>query len=314
VYGFHDIPDERKVHKEKVPTMGGLAIFTSVWAVVLLLDVLGVYTFGHIIFRILSVSLTLFIIGLVDDVRGVSAKFKFLLQIIAGALFFIWNRNNTVILFDNVIMTNTFFTILSVVWFTLIINSINFVDGLDGLSSGVSVILASALLIFSFVIGKEYISILLLSMIGSLLAFLLFNFYPAKIFMGDTGSLFVGGIFSMSVVLLVYHQLDKWPAYVMLFTYPIMDVFLAIIRRTIKKKPLFKPDSRHIHHIIKGCSPKHTRSVLVIYLLNLVYALLAIIYFFLGGISIIVIYLVFSVFLLLIFGYRMLAVKEVKCL
>lgn len=313
VYGFHDIPDERKVHKEKVPTMGGLAIFASVWTVILLLDITGIFTFGHIVFRVLSVSLALFIVGLVDDVKGVSAKLKFILQIIAGALFFIWNRNNTVVLFDNLLLTNIMLTSFSVLWFALVINSINFVDGLDGLSSGVSIIIASVLLIFSFVIAKEYISLLLISLIASLCAFLIFNFYPAKIFMGDTGSLFIGGIFSMSVMLLVYHQIDKWFAYVILFTYPIMDVGLAIVRRIALKKPLFMPDSGHIHHVIKGKNISHSKSVLTIYLLNLVYAMLSLLYFFIPGAAVVLIYAGYTIFLSTVFLRRMLKSGDEKC-
>ncbi len=304
-FGFHDVPDGRKVHKENIPTMAGLAIFISLWLTIFFLDIFRIFPIHYIIFRIFAVSIALFILGLVDDVKGVSAKLKFIIQILAGSLFFIWNNNNGVMYFNNIFLTNIILIILSAFWFALIVNGINFIDGLDGLGAGVSIILALALYVISYLSGIPYIGYIALALIGSLVGFIIFNFYPAKIFMGDTGSLFIGGIFSMSVILLVYHSMDKWFCFVILFTYPIIDVLLSIIRRYLRKQSIFSPDNRHIHHIVKGKHTNQRKAVIVIYIFNAVYAALAVLYFIYFNPIVPVIYGIYTLLIIIYFLYKM---------
>jgi UDP-GlcNAc:undecaprenyl-phosphate GlcNAc-1-phosphate transferase len=160
------------------------------------------------------------------------------------------------------------------------------------------------------VIGKTYISYIILSCIGALSAFLFFNFYPAKIFMGDTGSLFLGSLFSMVVMLLMYHIPENWIPFIILFTYPFLDLLLSVVRRFLGKKNIFAPDRLHIHHIIKGNDGKHIKSVLVIYSMNLFYAILSLLIFFLKLKSLYVLYFVSVIIVSLYFLKKML--KKMK--
>lgn len=308
-FGFHDVPDGRKVHKENIPTMAGLAIFISLWLTIFILDIFRIFPIHDIIFRVFAVSIALFVLGIVDDVKGVSAKLKFMIQIIAGTLFFIWNNNNSVILFVNPAVSGIIFAFLSAFWFALLVNGINFIDGLDGLGAGVSIILSIAVYVIAYLSGIHYLSYINLALIGSLAGFIIFNFYPAKIFMGDTGSLFIGGIFSMSSILLVYHSLDRWFTFVILFTYPIIDVLLSILRRFIRKQNIFAPDNRHIHHIVKGEDVNQKKAVITIYALNVIYAIMAVAYFISFNAAIPILYGIYTAFLIIYFLYRMLKSK-----
>jgi len=300
-YGFHDVPDnDRKIHTENIPTLGGLAFFASVWGSVILLDASGITPLEKVILRMITVSLFFIFIGILDDVKGVSAKLKLFIQLFAGTLFFLWNKNDLAIIYGNLILTNTVLTFVSAIFFALVINSINFVDGLDGLCAGISIILSIPLFIFSLVIGKFYISYILLSTVGALIAFLIFNFYPAKIFMGDTGSLFLGSLFSMVIMILMYHVPEEWLSFLILFSYPMLDLFLSVGRRILGRKKIFAPDKLHIHHIIKGNDGKHIKSVLIIYSLNLYFAILSVLSFFLNLHSLYFLYFV-SVFLLFLY-------------
>lgn len=304
-HGFHDLPNERKVHILKVPTMGGVGIFGAVWITMIVLNAADIIASDKTTLRLLSVSTLFFVIGIIDDVRGISAKSKFLAQIVAGAVFFLWNKNDLAILFDNIFFTNLTLTIFSMFLFAVIINSINFVDGLDGLCGGISLIFSIVLLVYSILIGKTYISFLLLAMIGSLVSFLLFNFYPAKIFMGDTGSLFLGSMFSMIIMLLAYHVVEGGFVFAVLFTYPIMDLVLSVARRVISGKNLFKPDKNHMHHILMGNRVKHNTVVMFIYLLNIIFAGFSLLMFLFLKWYIVAAYIIFSISLFCYFLYKM---------
>ncbi len=306
-YGFHDIPDnDRKIHTENIPTLGGLAFFTSVWGSVILLDASGITPLEKVVLRMITISLFFIFVGILDDVKGVSARLKLFIQLFAGTLFFLWNKNDLAIIYGNLILTNTLLTFVSAFFFALVINSINFIDGLDGLCAGISTILSIPLFIFSLVIGKFYISYILLSTIGALLAFLIFNFYPAKIFMGDTGSLFLGSLFSMIIMILMYHIPEEWFSFLILFTYPILDLLLSVVRRFLGKKNIFAADKLHIHHIIKNDDGKHIKSVIIIYSLNLYFAILSILSFFFKLQSLYFLYFISVTLLFFYFLKRML--------
>lgn len=302
-FGFHDIPDRRKVHLEKVPTMGGVGLFGATWISMIVLNAASVAEADSSTLRLLSTSTLFFIIGMIDDVRGISAKSKFLFQVFAGAFFFLWNRNDLAILFNNIIFTNLTLTIFSAFLFAVVINGMNFIDGLDGLCAGVSVILSSVLLFYASLTGRAYLVFLTASMMGALIGFLIFNFYPAKIFMGDTGSLFLGSMFSMIILLLSYHLTESWYAFVILFTYPLLDISLAVSRRIIARKTLFAPDRNHIHHVLMGDRQSHTRAVLYIYGINFVFAVLSVFSFLMPSLLVFAAYGAFSLFL---YGYFLL--------
>ena len=309
-FGVHDIPNGRKIHTEQIPTLGGLGIFIAVWVTMIIMDIVGVIEFNTIIFRIFTISITMFIMGIIDDVRGLSAKQKFTVQIIAGGTFFLWNNANTIIVFSNPILSAMIFTLISMLLFTIMTNSVNFIDGLDGLCAGVSIIFSIALFIFASHIGNEYVRLLNLVMIGALLGFSIFNFYPAKIFMGDTGSLFLGGIFTMNAIVLVYRSPDKWISFIMLFSYLFIELSLTVLRRIIKGNRMFSADKMHIHHILKGEKRDQRPAVITIYLINIVFCFLSVMYFMTSNIIILFVYIVYVIVLSLVFFNKMLKLRE----
>lgn len=297
-FGVHDVPNGRKIHTEHIPTLGGLGIFIAVWLTVIMLDIFNIMDFKQIIFRIFAVSIAMFIMGIIDDVKGLSAKHKFTVQIISGALFFLWNNNNAVVLLGNPILSTIIFTILSMIFFTIMTNAVNFIDGLDGLCGGVSIIFSLTLIFFAVNIGNDYLKFLDLAVAGALFGFIIYNFYPAKIFMGDTGSLFLGGIFTMNAIIMIYLSPDKMPAFIILFTYLFIELGLTVIRRIIRHTNLFSADKSHIHHILKGSSADQRPAVIIIFLLNIFYSVIAALYFMTSSIFYIYIYMAYTLLLI----------------
>lgn len=293
-YGIHDIPNGRKIHKERIPTMGGLAIFSTIWIVMFGLDIAGIVAFENIMFKIFAVSIAFLIVGMIDDIVGLTAKFKFIVQMSSGIAFFFWINNNTIVLFHDILLSNIILAFLFLFFFTFMSNSINFTDGMDGLCAGISIIYSITLFIIAQNTGCIYAAYLLIAQIGALFGFIMFNYYPAKIFMGDTGSLFLGSIFTMVSIILIYFRPDIVLAFIIIFTYLIIDVMLAVIRRLIMHKNIFKADKLHIHHIIDNRLRRQKVSVLIIYLINAVFAVLGILYYYTGQLYLVVIYLIFA--------------------
>ena len=244
--------------------------------------------------------------GVIDDVNGLSAKQKFIVQILAGAVFFIWNNTNSVVIFTNPLISVLIFTFLSMLFFTVMTNAVNFIDGLDGLCGGVSIIFSIALVIFAMNIGNDYLKFLNLSVIGALFGFIIFNFYPAKIFMGDTGSLFLGGIFTMNAIIMIYLSPDKFISFIMLYSYLFIELGLTVMRRIIKRTKIFSADKSHIHHILKGGNADQRKAVVIIYAINAVFALLSVLYFTFSNIAYIFVYIAYTLILLVFFSIKML--------
>ncbi|MFA7064433.1 MAG: MraY family glycosyltransferase, partial [Bacilli bacterium] len=201
--GAVDVPDERKVHKKPIPRLGGLAIFLA-------------FLTGYIFFaehnvQMLSILIGSFIIILLsifDDIKPIKARYKFIIQILASSV---------VVLYGNISLTeisafgiNLSFEAwsypLTIIFITAIINAINFIDGLDGLAAGVSTIYFATIAIIAFILNRigGLDTILCLLMLGSTLGFLVYNFNPASIFMGDTGSMFLG--FMIAVIALLGYK------------------------------------------------------------------------------------------------------------
>ena len=217
--GAMDIPNARKAHTVPTPRMGGLAIFGAF--------LIGYMLFARMSIQMLSILIGGFIIiltGIFDDIKPVSAKIKLCLQILAAC----------VVVFYGKIVLNYIITIIFIVGIT---NAINLIDGLDGLASGVSSIYFATIAIIAFIINKMQglDTILSLIMLGSTLGFLLHNFHPAKIFMGDTGSLFLG--FTISVIALLGFKATTLTSLIIpivILAIPIFDTALAIFRRLLK--------------------------------------------------------------------------------
>lgn len=274
--GAIDKPDERKVHTHVIPRLGGLAIYIGFMAAVLY----SMPVFSEF-FGFLLGAAAIVLLGIWDDIRNIPAKVKLAGQIVAAAIPVAYGVQIEWV-------TNPFGTILiipewlavpvTVFWIVGFTNTVNLIDGLDGLAAGVSVI-ASISMFFMAVSMNQYLpAMILVAMSGAALGFLQYNFNPAKIFMGDTGSMLLG--YTMAVVAVL--GLVKTAATVALIVpiialgVPIMDTLFAIIRRKMSGVPVFQPDKGHLHHRLLALGMTQKQAVLSMYMVSVLLGFVAV--------------------------------------
>ena len=264
-FSVTDVPkDGRRMHKKEMPLMGGLAIYFAF--------VLCTLIFSDIDRKIVGMLLgaTLIVLtGIIDDKYNMKAIIKFVLQILAGVITVLSGIEIEMIgLFGNYIAFGKWSGVITVVWIVALTNAINLIDGLDGLSCGVSTISCFTLLFSLFNSDVNFSIIVLIGILaGSCLGFLPFNFNPAKIFMGDTGALFLGYIMSVLSILGCFKLnalVSFWVPF-LIFALPLLDTAFAFTRRILTGRSPFSADRGHVHHrlIDKGFDQKH--SVLLLY-------------------------------------------------
>lgn len=275
--GAVDIPNERKVHKTPMPRLGGLAIFLGF--------LLGYMIFGTpsaIMNSVLIGSFIIVLTGVIDDIKPLKASTKFLGQLAAACV---------VVFYGNILLQNIsafgvhldfgIFAYPLTIFFILgCVNCMNLIDGLDGLAAGISSIYFLTIGIIATIqgtYGLDYIITFIL--LGSTLGFLVHNFHPAKIFMGDSGSLFLGFIISV-IALLGFKNVTMTSLIIplLILAIPILDTLFAIIRRTLKGEKISAPDKSHIHHQLLNRKFSHTATVLIIYTINILFAFASIVY------------------------------------
>ncbi len=277
--GIIDCPDERKIHHCKIPRLGGVAINMGFLFSVLLLGG-GTST----VRGVMAGGLVIFWVGVVDDLRGLSARQKFLGQIVGAALaVFVGGLSITrlgdVFGLGEVVLPPWFsipFTIFAIVG---VINAINLIDGLDGLAAGVSLIAAVAFLLLAFFTGNSQAIMLCAALIGVLLGFLRFNFYPAQIFMGDSGSLAIGYILACLAIMMTQpgaSGIAISPATpVLVLGLPILDTLWVMARRLRLRTNPFYPDKTHLHHKLLRLGFAHRTTVLILYALGVFWSISA---------------------------------------
>lgn len=275
--GIVDKPDKRKVHKKLIPRMGGLAIIVSFFVGIIIFKLWDYnYVYSLNLWLVLIGVLLIVILGMLDDKYMLSAKIKFSVQIIATLIVVIGGVEVNVLtlpLFNIGEIDLGIFSIpFTVLWILGITNAMNLIDGLDGLSSGISIISLSSILFISFMTGNQFIYLTSLVLIVSTLGFMKYNFYPAKVFMGDTGSLFLGFMIGM-ITVISYKDVAVFSVLVPLFVLavPIGDTILAILRRLINKKPIGEADKNHLHHCLMKIGLSHRSTVLLIYLISITF-------------------------------------------
>lgn len=276
--GAMDIPDKRKVHTKPMPRLGGLGIFIA-------------FLFGYMLFGVQSLQMNAILIGsfiivmtgVIDDIRPLGAKTKFLGQLIAAAVVIFYGG----ILLDKITIFGahmnfglfaypiTFLFILGCV------NIINLIDGLDGLSTGTCSIFYLTIGIIAFIkasFGGLDVSLAFI-MLGASLGFLCHNFHPATIFSGDSGSMFQGFMIA-TISLLGFKTITMTSFFIpiLLLGIPILDTLFAIIRRTLKRQPIYMPDKKHLHHQLLNLGLSHRNTVLAIYAMNILFAFASVIY------------------------------------
>ncbi len=265
--GIVDKPNGRKVHKKPTPLLGGTAIFIGFTVTFIIFA-----GFSLKVVSIVFCSAILVILGFLDDVYDIGAKKKLVIQILCSIIVV---ASGIRVNISEYITQNLYFSLLidasiSICWIVGIINAINLIDGLDGLAGGVSLIASVG---FIFLLGKrgsDHIGFLIaLSIAGSILGFLFYNFHPAKIFMGDMGSTFIG--FILAILGIISLNIPENPASmvapIIILAVPIFDTGLAIVRRAINKQPLLVADKQHLHHRIMGKGFSQKQTVIIIYCL-----------------------------------------------
>ena len=276
--GALDIPNERKVHKVPIPRLGGLGIYMGF--------LLGYIIFGTMSIRMNAILIGSFIIivtGIIDDIKPIPAKIKFLFQLLAAAVVAIYGQIllRDLEAFGLYINFGNFSYIITILFIVGIINCINLIDGLDGLAAGLSsiyfVTIGIVIMYWTHIFDLD--AMLTFIMLGSTLGFLCHNFNPAKIFMGDSGSMFLGYIIAV-IALLGFKNVTLTTLLVpiALLAIPIMDTTFAILRRIINKKKIDEPDKEHLHHQLLKLNLSHRNTVLVIYLIDILFATAMLLY------------------------------------
>lgn len=279
--GLVDLPGERKIHHRPISRLGGIAIWLSTMFTLFLLIILsGAYPYKELLSGIVLGGTLMFLLGTIDDIYGLSAKFKFFIQIaIATIVFLLGVRIDSVVMFshDPIVFGLGISYIITILWIVGISNAVNLIDGIDGLAGSVVTLSAVTLGLIAVTVGANNISSLVAFILaGSMLAFLTYNFNPAKIFMGDSGALFAG--FLMATLSVTGIIQASTLAFVPLFilSVPIMDTVFSFTRRILKGKSPFVADAEHIHHKLLKLGFSQNRTVLILASLALLSGFLAI--------------------------------------
>ncbi len=299
--GSIDKPNKRRLNKKNMPTLGGMAIFFAF--------LLGYMLYAKSLTQMLSIlmgSILIIFIGIVDGINPVKAKYKLLVEAIASAIVVFYGQiyiNELSFFGINLHFITPLNYICTIIFMLVIINAINLIDGLDGLSSGISSIYFLTIAIISFILNQAQglDTILSLIMLGSTLGFLVYNFPPARIYMGDVGSLFLG--FIISVIALLGFKNVTFTSLIVplaLLAIPLTDALLAFFRRLLKGEPIGKPDKEHLHHQLLKLNKSTTKTVLIIYLMNSIFALISILYVLKAAEVAIVLYILITIALIFI--------------
>ena len=310
--GAVDIPkDNRRMHKKPIARLGGLAIVSGFFIALLfnmtgsLFDIGGVFDpdrkqlSGILIGIVIIVAL-----GIIDDIKPLSAKIKLVFQLLAA---FIVVLTGTTI--QNI--TNPFSDLgvstlspyvsypITILWIVGITNAVNLIDGLDGLAAGVSSISSLSLFFVSVIVGDPNTAVITAALAGSALGFLPYNFNPAKIFMGDTGATFLGftlGVISIQGMLKSFAAISL-AIPLLVLGLPLFDTAFAILRRLLKGRSIMEADRGHLHHRLIDMGLSHKQSVVVMYIASAALGLCAIVLADKGVLGAIVLFISVSVFI-----------------
>ena len=275
--GAVDVPGGRHIHKKVTPKLGGLGIFFGFLLVYMI--------FGEHSEQMNSILIGSFIIiitGMIDDICELKPLQKMIGQVVAAGIIVFYGKILLVDVSAFSIYLN--FGILTypitILFIVGCINCINLIDGLDGLSGGISAIYYLTIGIIGVIVGKVDLEfVLTFVMLGATLGFLVHNFYPAKIFAGDTGSMFMG--FTIAVIALLGFKNVTMTSLIiplLILAIPILDTIFAIVRRTLKGEKFYEGDAFHIHHQLLNRNFSQRTTVLIIYFIDLLFAFASIVY------------------------------------
>ena len=272
--GAIDIPkDNRRMHKKPTPRIGGLAIIFGFTVATLCFAQPSRQLYGT-----LAGAAIIAVMGVIDDCKNLPAKLKFVIQIIAAlVVVFAGDIKIDVFTNPNFLSDNPYWVLpewlsvtLTVIWIVFITNAVNFIDGLDGLAAGVSAIMSISLVFISIRVGEYSIAILGIALMGSCFGFLPFNFDPAKIFMGDTGSTFLGFMLATLSIQGVFksYAVISFAVPLLILGLPLFDALFAMIRRILRGQSPMTADRGHLHHRLVDMGFSQKQTVFILYAIS----------------------------------------------
>lgn len=284
-FGIIDIPSERKIHKKPIPLLGGLGIFGSFFLVIAFGIIFvnlgftpdfiknyieGIYSVLPKLLVIILGGIIVIFFGLIDDSYQLKPIQKLLFQIITATIIFFSGIRITFFI-HNIFLSY----IITIFWIILMMNCFNLLDNMDGLSSGVAFITGLILFIFAIEMKQLFVATILSVFLGSVVGFLFYNFPPAKIFMGECGSSFLGYFLGVISIILTYYKYEESKTFLpifiplIVFSVPFFDTLSVIFIRIKRGYPIFKGDKNHLSHRLVLLGMTQKQAVLFIYLLTL---------------------------------------------
>ncbi len=289
-----DLPDERKVHTVPIPRIGGLAIAIGVFIAMFLWKDESGFLKAYIIG-----SAVIVFFGIIDDVKGLNYKMKFACQIAAALIIVFYGGLKVThlgaLLPDNMLLPGWIAIPFTIVLIVGVTNAVNLADGLDGLAGGICLLSFCCIGYLSYLVENTTVTLLSLALIGAIFGFLRFNTYPASLFMGDTGSQFLG--FSMVTASLALTQGNTALSPVLpliIFGFPVLDTMTVMLYRLSERRSPFLPDKKHFHHRLMALGLFHTEAVFTIYLIQALFVVSAFIFRFYSEWSLLIGYGLFS--------------------
>lgn len=282
--GAMDIPkDNRRMHTKAMPRFGGMAIFLAIMVSVVLFLV-PQYGAGNKVYGILIGGVIIFVGGVADDLKQLSPKIKLIAQILSGVVVYGFGLRFS---FIGMVMGGSGSTLgtlatflFTVIWIVGMVNAMNLIDGLDGLAAGIAAIASLCIAYAGYIHGHYAATTAMLAVAGGALGFLPYNFNPAKTFMGDCGSQFLG--YCLAVFSLVQPvksaTLMAIVLPVIVMAIPIFDTAFAIIRRVVRRQSIVQGDKEHLHHRIMRAGYGQKRSVMLLYCISGIMGVVAVLY------------------------------------
>ncbi|WP_010531617.1 glycosyltransferase family 4 protein [Lentibacillus jeotgali] len=272
-----DLPNYRKIHKNVTPRLGGLAIFAGVFLG-------GLYLQPHHphLPEIMLGGIIILITGALDDRFAIRPVIKLTGQLIAASFLISSGLIIDRITLPIIGMVDLGFmsVLITVLWIVGITNAINLIDGLDGLATGVTTIALTSMFIMALIDVQILAAYLCIVLIGANLGFLYHNFYPAKIYMGDTGSNFLGYMIAIVSIVGLFKNIALFSFIipVIVLAVPIFDTLFAILRRAYNNEPIMMPDNKHIHYRLISAGFSHRKTVMIIYAFSVLFGTMAILF------------------------------------
>ena len=279
--GAIDVPkDARRMHKVPIPRMGGLAIFLGFIISLLLFCPLDDELKG-----ILLGSVIIVIMGIIDDITPLRASLKFVVQILEELIPIYYGVQITCISNPNIFSPDLYWDFgwlsipITVLWIVGLTNAVNLIDGLDGLAIGVSSISALTMLVIAILVAEPQVAVIMAALVGACIGFMPYNINPAKIFMGDTGSTFLGYILACITIqgLFKFYAVISFVVPFLILGLPIFDTMFAIIRRMSHGQNPMTPDRSHVHHRLIDMGLNQKQAVAVLYVISAILGLSAVV-------------------------------------